>query len=150
MRRSLYFILLISLTYAVAIVSTQADQQVIQVRIVSTQDKIKSLEGEIAGYTDELNKTQEEKNTLSGAIKILDTTDKKLVAEISLTTNQIVSLESSIDYLASSIDSHSEKIARFIDSLSRSIRDLSQVIDKTLPEVILSQDTLSSANDSAY
>ncbi len=98
-------------------------------RIAERNKDIAALEKEIAQYQNQLVKTSAEANTLKELIATLDTTRKKLDADIALTQNKISATTLTIEQLGKEITTKEHSISlnkKTIQTLLRSINSIDQ------------------------
>lgn len=100
---------------------------------------IAKLEKEIAEYQVELNNLEKQKSTLSGVIKELDLTKKKLGTDIAITQKKIDKTNLTIQALNGDIGSKEDSIANNIDSISLGVRKISEFEESSTLEMILSE-----------
>lgn len=100
---------------------------------------IAKLEKEIAEYQVELNNLEKQKSTLSGVIKELDLTKKKLGTDIAITQKKIDKTNLTIQGLNGDIGSKEDSIANNIDSISLGVRKISEFEESSTLEMILSE-----------
>lgn len=117
----------------------------IKSQISTTNDKIKDLEKEIAGYQKELNALGNQRQTLQSAIKGLDVSRSKITAQIKLTQSKISAANLRIEELGSMIGSKEEAIALDRQAIAASIRSLDSADDTTLVEHLFSSRSLTEA-----
>jgi murein DD-endopeptidase MepM/ murein hydrolase activator NlpD len=109
-----------------------------------TQD-IKNLETEIASYLKQLNELGSQASTLSSTIKTLQLTQKKLETDIKVTESKIAEKNLQIQKLGSQIVDKEENITDNKHIISRSFAAMNELGTKSLPELLLSKDSLSDA-----
>lgn len=140
--RILVIIIIGALTVAThAFAQTAAD---LKEKINQRDSEIKGLEGEIASYQVELENLGRQKNSLSGAIKQLDLTKKKLVADINLTQKKIDKTNLKIKSLSSDINTKQKSIANNIEAIKLEIRNTSEFEEGSLVEIILGESDFTS------
>lgn len=111
----------------------------LQNRIDQKDSDIAKLEKEIAAYQIELNNLEKQKNSLSGAIKELDLTRKKLNADIAITERKIDKTNLKIQSLNFDIGSKEDSIENNIDSISLGIRRTNEFEESNILQTILSE-----------
>ncbi len=130
-------------------VSTQnATPTDLQSKIDQRSADIKSLEKEILQYEGQINTLASQADSLNSIIKSLDLTKKKLTAQIKLTEDKIATAKVSIQKLDSQISDTEQTVSSDKRSVSSAFAILNQNSDKSLPEIILSHDSISSSLDS--
>lgn len=110
----------------------------IQNRIEEKDAEIKRLEKEIASFQTELFGLSKQKSSLQGEIKELDLTKKKLNADIAVTENKIDRTNLKIRNLTSDIGDKETSIKTNQNTIRSGIQNLSEMEDKTMVEVLLS------------
>ncbi|MCK5027765.1 MAG: peptidoglycan DD-metalloendopeptidase family protein [Candidatus Pacebacteria bacterium] len=105
--------------------------------------EIEKLEEEIDEYNREIVKVQAEASTLSHAINELDWTRKKLLTNIAVTGNEIDSTEFTIEKLQIEINNTTKKIQLSNNAIGEIIRNIEELDQKSLVEVVLSTNELS-------
>ena len=115
----------------------------LQNKINQKDGDIASLEREIAIYQAQLNVINEEKSSLTGEIKKLDLTRKKLLADINLTQNKIDKTNLTIEELSGDIGNKELSIDTSIESIKAGIRLTNEFEGTSLISIILSNDNLS-------
>ncbi|HEY4489157.1 MAG TPA: peptidoglycan DD-metalloendopeptidase family protein [Candidatus Paceibacterota bacterium] len=105
-------------------------------------EQIKKLEEEIAIYQKELNVISGQKQTYESAIKTIDISRQKILAQISLTQKEITSTNLKLDELALKITNKSEAISLDQKAVAQSIRKLYREEDASLVERVFAADTL--------
>ena len=104
--------------------------------------QIKKLEEEIAIYQRELNVISGQKQTYESAIKAIDISRQKILAQISVTQKEITATNLKLDELALKITDKSEAIALDQKAVAQSIRKLDREEDASLIERVFAADTL--------
>lgn len=115
----------------------------LQKKIDDRNASIDQLEKEIAQYQDQIKETGKETQTLQTALKALDLSRKKLVADMNVTENKIGAANLKIEELDFNISEKSDQISNELDGVSKSLVDLNEADSKTLVEVLLSYDNMS-------
>lgn len=103
---------------------------------------ISELEAEIAIYQKELNVISGQKQTLESAIKSIDVSRQKILAQITVTQNKISATNLKLNELGLKITDKSEAIALDQKAVAQSLRKLDRAEDETLIERVLAADTL--------
>lgn len=116
---------------------------------INQKDKdIAKLEEEIAAFQIELNNLDKQKSSLSGALKELDITNKKLVVDIAVTQKKIDKTNLKIEGLTSDIGSKQDSISNNIESITLGIREINEYEQNgVLPTLLSENDFSSSWND---
>ncbi|MBI5005480.1 MAG: peptidoglycan DD-metalloendopeptidase family protein [Candidatus Lloydbacteria bacterium] len=123
--------------------SVWASTEELQTKISQKGGEIETLEKEIAGYQEQLAVISAEKQTLQNAVKTLDITAKKLLADIQLTQKKISDTERIIGELSSNIATKGEQIGQNKDALGVSIKSMREIDDTSLMEIMLANEKLS-------
>ena len=131
-------IILAVLAIPLAFSSAQTAQE-LQNKIDQKDSDIVKLEQEIASYQIELNNLEKQKSSLSGALKELDLTRKKLIADINVTQKKIDKTNIKIQSLSSDIGSKENSISNNIDSISLGIKKTNEFEQNSILETILSE-----------
>lgn len=131
-------------------ISLPLSAQTLGEQIGSTQQKIKLLEGEIAGYEKELTSIERARNTLANTLKTLNLTIKKLDAQSQLTQDKIEAAALSISQLSGQIDTHTQEIDKRVASIGESLRAMRASLDINVTEIMLSEKTISEKIDRIY
>jgi murein DD-endopeptidase MepM/ murein hydrolase activator NlpD len=115
----------------------------LQKQINERNATIASLEKEIAQYETQVNLTSKQAETLKGLLKTLDTTRKKLDAEIKLTQNKISATELTIDKLGNEIVTKKGAIDQNSEALAQTMRIMNQADNYTLLQSVLNNTNVS-------
>lgn len=107
------------------------------------ENELKKLEGEIARYEQDITKTQQEKKTLQNQIYILRRSIEKLNLQIQESGMMIQDVTFQIQDTKDSITTTSFKIGDSKEQLSAILRTIYEEDEKTLLEILLSEDKLS-------
>ena len=119
---------------------TYADTaQELQNKINQKDSDIARLEKEIASYQVELNNLEKQKDTLSGAIKELDLTKKKLNTDITITQTKIDRTNLKIQSLNDDIGNKEDSISNNKNSISLGIKQTNEFEQDIIIETILSE-----------
>lgn len=110
----------------------------LQNAIKQRNDAIAALEKEISSFKSQIDDTSKNAQTLQGAIRELELTQKKLVADTQITENRIENAQSNIERLGLDIDDKTDQIELSNNAIAKSIRQLNEMDNITLPELILS------------
>ena len=114
-------------------------------KINQKNNDITKLEQEIAQYQNQLNYIGKQKNSLSGSIKQLDLTRKKLEADILLTQKKIDKTNLKIQSLSSQIGTKENSISNDIKAISSGIKNINEAELNDMVETILSNDSFTSS-----
>jgi len=98
---------------------------------------IEELEKEIKAYQGQLDTLGKQKSSLSGSIKELDLTKKKLNTDIAITQKKIDKTNLTIQSLSSDIGSKESSISNSIESISLGIRQTHEYEQESLVGTIL-------------
>lgn len=124
-------------------VSTYADTASdVQTQIDSHNKQITDLEAEIAGYQKQLNVISGQKQTLQSQINTLDISRKKILAQITVTQNQIAATNLKLSDLGVKIVDKNEAIMLEKSAVAASMRTLQSEENTTLVERLLGSDTI--------
>ena len=115
----------------------------LQAQIDQRNKQIKEIEKEIAQYQKSLDATAKQSSTLSGELSIIDTTLKKLNADIKLTETKIINSQQTIQKLQLDIGDKDSSIEDNKVSLGESLRLLAQEKDSNLLEQIATETSFS-------
>ncbi|MEK9182827.1 MAG: peptidoglycan DD-metalloendopeptidase family protein [Patescibacteria group bacterium] len=113
--------------------------QELQNKINQKDSDIARLEKEIASYQVELNNLEKQKDTLSGAIKELDLTKKKLNTDITITQTKIDRTNLKIQSLNDDIGNKEDSISNNKNSISLGIKQTNEFEQDIIIETILSE-----------
>ena len=116
----------------------------IQNRIEEKDAEIRKLEKEIASYQSELEGLDKQKSSLQGEIRQLDLTRKKLNADIAVTGNKIDQTNLKIEDLGLDIGDKENSIQNNLESIRSGIQSMNETEEKSLVEVMLSDQDFSS------
>lgn len=133
MRHYLVFVVLLS-ALVLPLVLNAADVTDIQQKIYDQQEKIIQLEKEIAVYEATLTELGKNKSTLESEIKRLDTSRKKIGADISVTQDKISTANLQLERLAGEIGDKELRISLGRSGVSQSLAVLGKMEDFTLIE----------------
>jgi len=138
---SIFFsILLIFIFYAVPVFFSSAQsEQDIRNKINQKDADIEKLEAEIKTYQGQLNTLGQQKSSLSGAIKELDLTKKKLQTDIALTEKKIDKTNLTIESLSSDIGTKEEVIANHKKSIALELQKTDEIERTGIVETVLSE-----------
>ncbi len=113
-------------------------------KIDEKSTEIQKLEEQIKVFQGQLNTLSKEKASLSGSIKQLDLTKRKLDADISVTQKKIDQTNFKIQGLSTQIVTKEDSIKNAIDSLALDIKKTSELEETNLLENILSDEDFTS------
>ena len=100
--------------------------------------EINKLQAEIDQFEEEVSRVGKEAETLKGAIRILDTTDKKLGTDIRITEQKTFSTALQIEKLGIEITEREKQIGQNSKALGEAIRQINEAESRSLAEIILS------------
>jgi len=132
----IFVLLLVTPTFAATIDDLKAQ---IDVR----NQQVAEIEKEIAQYQDQLNKNAKEADSLKNQIKQLETTKKKLLADINLTQKKIETAKLSIEELGLQINVKENNIANKISVLAELVKNIKDSESTSLVELVLSKENFS-------
>ncbi len=112
----------------------------LQNKISQKDSDIAKLEEEIKAYQTELDSLEKQKSSLSGSIKQLDVTRKKLNADISVTQKKIDKTNFKIQSLSSDIGVKESVIGNDIESIKLGIKKTNELELGNVLETLLSTD----------
>jgi murein DD-endopeptidase MepM/ murein hydrolase activator NlpD len=115
----------------------------LRVKISETENKIKEIEQEIIQYKNDLEKITTLKKSLKTLIAELDTTRKKLDAEIRVTATKVDSTDLKIRELSNNISFKEDEIATHEAALNEAIRAVYERDERSLTEIALSKESFS-------
>ncbi len=113
-------------------------------KIDEKSSEIQKLEEQIKAFQGQLNTLSKEKASLSGSIKQLDLTKKKLDADISLTQKKIDQTNLKIGGLSTQIISKEDSIENAMNAIALDIKKTSELEQTSLLENILSDSDFTS------
>lgn len=113
-------------------------------KINSRESSIQQLEQEITEYENQLEDISQQKQTLQSTIQGLNVSESKLEADLAVTQNEIDATNLAIEKLRVEIKEHRSKIEQNNDVLANTMRDMHEMEDSSLVEVVLTNNTLSS------
>lgn len=133
------FLLLLPAGFSSA--QTAAD---VQQKISQKNNDIAALEQEIASYQSELNAIGQQKSTLSGSLRQLDLSKKKLTADIAVTQNKIDETNLAIESLSSDIGTKENNISNNVGVITEEVKNTNELDQGSLVEGILAEKDFSS------
>ena len=119
----------------------------LQKQIDDRNATIAGLEKEIAQYENQVSLTSKQATTLKNLIKTLDTTKKKLDAQISVTQNKISATELTITKLGGEIKTQQSSIDQNSEALAETMRRMNQSDETTVLESVLANTSVSTLLD---
>ncbi len=117
----------------------------LQTKIDQRNQDIQNLEKEIASYQKQLTELGTQSNSLSATLKSLQLTQKKLEADIKVTENRIIEKNLQIQQLGSQISDKEDNITDNRKIISRSFATMNEIDTKSIPELLLTKNSLSQA-----
>ncbi len=117
----------------------------IKAKIEIQNQKIKQLESEIAKYEADLVDIGKNKSTLQSEVQRLDTSRKKISADIAVTQNKITSANLQLEELGEQIVDKESKINTGTKAIAESMRRIRAIDDTTLVEHIFSTEGIERA-----
>jgi murein DD-endopeptidase MepM/ murein hydrolase activator NlpD len=147
MKRSLASTLLFAcLALSLAVLPARADTATdLQKQIDDKNAALHALQAEITQYEQQLTTIGSAKKTLEAEIKLLDTSRKKLSADISVTQNRIATASLTIEELAGQITDKGQKIDSSLATIGASLRAIGKLDEVTVAEHFLSGQTFTAA-----
>ena len=127
-----------------ALVLAQSTDE-LQKQIDEHNAQIAALNKEVEQYQKQLDATSEKKQTLQNELDQLNISRKKITASITVTKNQISATQLQIQQLASGIHGKETSISGYQASIGESLRELDRKDAVSLAELLLSNDSISSA-----
>lgn len=133
----LLFLAFFSSSIFIARPVTAATAQELRSQIDNRTAEIKRLETEIAGYQSQLAATGKEASSLQGEIRILETTRKKLAADIKVTERKIELADLEIEKITINIGQKNQSVKKRQAALAESLREWRDRDSQSLFEVLL-------------
>ncbi|MFT7507250.1 MAG: murein DD-endopeptidase MepM/ murein hydrolase activator NlpD [Acidimicrobiales bacterium] len=124
-------------------VFAQSEVQKLQTQISDKNNRLSSIEQEIAQYEAALLEVGAEKSTLQSAINRLSLERKKVLADISYTENKITATDLTIDKLTLEISSTEQDITQNEASVAAILQKVYVADNESFIEVFLRQENLS-------
>ncbi|HEY9480787.1 MAG TPA: peptidoglycan DD-metalloendopeptidase family protein [Candidatus Paceibacterota bacterium] len=121
--------------------------EAIRAKIEENNRKIDDLQRQIDQYSTLLNSTSAQAQSLKSALSQLETTQKKLQANLSLTATQIDKTSLTLGQLEDDIDDAEAKISVREAAIAESMRNVSAAESQSFAETLLSDEGISSALD---
>jgi len=116
----------------------------LQQKIADRAREMMSLEQEIRGYQEELDRTAAQATSFGNALKQLELTDKKLGTDIRVTETKVASAIDSITALKFDIDITGARIDDNAATLKQALRSRYSLEKRSLVEIMLGNPTFSS------
>ncbi|MFA7216644.1 MAG: peptidoglycan DD-metalloendopeptidase family protein [Candidatus Paceibacterota bacterium] len=110
----------------------------LQNKIEDKSKQIEQIESEIKIYTGEANKISQQSNTLQNTIKSLDISDKKITANLNLTSEKINKTTLTIEQLNNGIYETGIKISKNKEIVAEMLRNIDEVENVDIITIILS------------
>lgn len=105
--------------------------------------EIQKIEQEISEYSERLSETRQKSNTLQSEIERIDTTRKKLSADINLTENKIYSTTLNLEKIGLEINATKSQITENKSVVAEAIRNINFADEESLVEIFLTHNSLS-------
>ncbi len=140
-----FLIIIFCIISHVAYTASAQSADELQSKIDQRANDIQALEKEIAGYQKQLNEIGTQVSSLSATIKSLQLTQKKLEADIKVTENKIAEKNLLIQQLGGQISDKEETITENRRIIARSYQSVNEIGDRSLPELLLGEKSLSAA-----
>ncbi len=137
-----YKVVLISFISLLFIPGSYAQTTNLQSKIDQRTADIQALQKEIQGYQKQLDTIGSQASSLASTIKSLDLTQKKLAADIKITENKIASKNLEIQELTGQISNKESTITDDQRIISYTFSTLDQLGSQSIPELILSSQSL--------
>jgi len=137
-----YKVVFISFISLLFIPGSYAQTTDLQSKIDQRTADIQALQKEIQGYQKQLDTIGGQANSLASTIKSLDLTQKKLAADIKITENKIASKNLEIQELTGQISNKESTITDDQRIISYTFSTLDQLGSQSIPELILSSQSL--------
>lgn len=119
----------------------------IQAKIADNNQKIADLQKQIDQYSTLLNSTSKQAQTLTNALKTLELTQRKLEANLALTTKNISKTSLTLTQLDKQIADTEKKIDAASDAISQGMRDIAMEESQSVIEELLKNKSISDAWD---
>ena len=108
-------------------------------KINQKDDDIQKLEQEIATYQTQLDNLGKQRDSLSGSIKQLDLTKKKLVTDIAITQKKIDKTNLTIQSLSSDINIKQDVITNYTQSIELGLQEVNEFEQSNIVQTLLSE-----------
>lgn len=144
MRRILFVLTLIMALSGAPVSAQEAPPEATELKskISDHEQKIEELEAEIALYEKELTTIGGEKRTLESAVREIDLSRKKVVANIQVEERKIDGLESQIADLDIDISAKEEKISHLKATLASLLAHMNTLEEQSMVEAFLHTESL--------
>ena len=109
----------------------------VQNKISQKNADIDKLEAEIKAFQNQLDELSKEKSSLSGSIKALDITRKKLVADINVTEKKVEKTNLKIQGLSKDINSKESSISNNTEAIAEGIKKTNEFENESIVENVL-------------
>src|SRR3989344_5410538 len=140
--RNIFFIIIIGIFCIVPKIILAQSEEELKQKIEDRNREVAGLEKEIAEYQKQINEPGKQAMTLSGALKTLELTRKKLTTDISITQKKIDSVTLTIESLKRQIRDKDGMISIQRQALSKIIADMADADQTSLIEALLTYDNL--------
>ena len=134
------------LFYAPSALYAQSPDE-LRLRIAENNRKIEEIQRQIDQYSSLLNSTSKEARTLKSALSSLELTQKKLEADLRLTSTQITKTALTLEDINEDIVVAEEKIASTSEAMAVNIRNMQMAESETVLEELLANKSISDAWD---
>jgi murein DD-endopeptidase MepM/ murein hydrolase activator NlpD len=124
--------------FSVPIFNSFAQSTEILNQINQKNTEIERIEKEIKAYQAELNTLGQQSKTLSGAVRELDLTKKKLNADINLTQNKIERTNKEINELGLGIGDKEKRIFHNTNAIAKYFKQINELENTSMFETLLS------------
>ena len=139
------FLILIILSFFIGNISFASNETELRGKITESNQSIDDINKEIDAYKKQLASISEDADTLSNQVKQLDLTKKKLEADIALTEKQIERDNLDLELLEQEINFTELSIKERKIVLAQNIRDVYDLSNRNLVEMLVATDTLTEA-----
>jgi murein DD-endopeptidase MepM/ murein hydrolase activator NlpD len=133
--------------YAANFASAADSADSIRFKIEENNRKIDDLQRQIDQYSTLLDSTSKQAQTLRSALSQLETTQKKLQANLALTSTQITKTSLTLEQLQDDIDKAEAEIDDKTEAIATSMRDMSSAESESMIESVLADEGLSATID---
>jgi len=128
-------------------VGAQETADDLRAKIGAHEDQLKEIEEEIKALERELNKVGADKKTLQNAINELNLSRDRVKASIRATQQKISATDLEIEELEREIKIKELEIAKNMDAVAQSFRNVDQIENQTMVEILLGHDSVSEVWD---
>jgi peptidoglycan DL-endopeptidase CwlO len=115
--------------------------------IAENNERINEIQRQIDQYSTLLNSTSKQAQTLKSALSNLELTQKKLEADLRLTTTQITKTNLTLEELEEDISVTETKIGKTSDAMAHNIRNMNMAESESALEELLANKSISEAWD---